>query len=180
MKKTIHRWFWIWDYDIEEAWLNEMAASGLELTAVGWCTYHFDEGLPGEYIYRIELLPRLPIHPQSQQYISFIEDTGAECIATFMRWAFFRRRSELGGFDLFSDTDSRLKQLLQILMLLGSINLMNLSNTINMAHRWTESGNSAYLAILTLCAILEPFLVYGLAKVSLKYRKLKRARRLFE
>ena len=27
-RKTMTRWFWVWQFEKEEAWLNEMAASG--------------------------------------------------------------------------------------------------------------------------------------------------------
>jgi hypothetical protein len=27
-RKTITKWFWVWQYEDEEKWLNEMAAGG--------------------------------------------------------------------------------------------------------------------------------------------------------
>ena len=60
MKKTIYQFFSVWDYDKEETWLNDMSAKGLLLHSVGFCKYTFEEGDPGKYIYRLELLnPRL-------------------------------------------------------------------------------------------------------------------------
>lgn len=26
MRRTVHKWFWVWDFDKEEKWLNIMAA----------------------------------------------------------------------------------------------------------------------------------------------------------
>ena len=63
-------------YDKEEAWLNEMAAKGLMLVHYSWCTYFFQEGIPGEYTYRLELLENLPSHPESQRYLDFMRDAG--------------------------------------------------------------------------------------------------------
>ena len=34
MRKTIRKWFWTWDFEKEEKWLNEMAAQGLALVGV--------------------------------------------------------------------------------------------------------------------------------------------------
>ena len=31
MRQVVHKLFFIWDYEKEEAWLNEMAAKGLAL-----------------------------------------------------------------------------------------------------------------------------------------------------
>ena len=32
MEKTIKKWFWVWEFDKEEQWLNTMAQSGWVLT----------------------------------------------------------------------------------------------------------------------------------------------------
>ena len=52
MRTIIRKWFWAWDFDKEEAWLNEMASEGLALVSVGWCRYEFEPCEPGEYIVR--------------------------------------------------------------------------------------------------------------------------------
>ena len=40
-RKTIRKWFWIWDFEKEEDWLNEMAMNGWVRDSVGGCTYHY-------------------------------------------------------------------------------------------------------------------------------------------
>ncbi len=37
MRKVIHKGFFVWNFDKEERWLNEMAAKGLALISVGFC-----------------------------------------------------------------------------------------------------------------------------------------------
>ena len=74
MRKTVRKWFWVWDFDKEEQWLNEMAAQGLVLVDVGWCKYVFEDSVPGEYQVRLELLENQPSHEESQKYIRFIHD----------------------------------------------------------------------------------------------------------
>jgi len=106
MKHIIRKAFW--NYEKEEKWLNSLSAKGLAMTDYSWCRYVFEETLPGEYIYRIELLEKPAPHPESRQYIAFIEDTGAEFVASYMRWAYFRKKAEDGPFELFTDIDSRL------------------------------------------------------------------------
>ena len=56
MKRVMHRLFWAWDFDREEDWLNAWAARGLALVDVCGIRYVFEEGAPGEYEYRLELL----------------------------------------------------------------------------------------------------------------------------
>ena len=38
-RKTMTRWFWVWQFEKEEEWLNEMAASGWVLESVGSVSY---------------------------------------------------------------------------------------------------------------------------------------------
>ncbi|WP_169797606.1 DUF2812 domain-containing protein [Neobacillus fumarioli] len=46
----------------------------------------------GDYIYRLELLKHPLKHPDSKDYISFMEEMGAELVATYHRWVYFRKK----------------------------------------------------------------------------------------
>lgn len=104
MKYVIRKAYW--DYEKEEAWINQMAAKGMALIDYSWCRYLFEDCQNGEYIYRIEMLENLPSHPESQAYIRFMEENGVECVATYIRWIYFRKKAEDGPFDIYSDKDS--------------------------------------------------------------------------
>lgn len=106
MKHVVRRAFI--DYEKEEKWLNEMAAKGLAMTDYSWCRYVFEDTPPGEYTYRLELLENVTIHPESRKYIEFLEETGVEQVASYMRWVYFRKKTKDGPFDLYSDIDSKL------------------------------------------------------------------------
>ena len=56
--KVVYRFYS--DYEKEERWLNEMASRGWHLVRYRLGGYHFEQGEPGEWIYRIELLPADP------------------------------------------------------------------------------------------------------------------------
>ena len=70
--KTIRKWFWVWEYEKEERWLNEMALEGWALQSVGWCRYTFERTEPGEYTIRLEM--RAP----DESYLDFMRESGAE------------------------------------------------------------------------------------------------------
>ena len=53
-KKTVRKWFWAWDFEKEEQWLNTMANSGWLLDGVGWCKFRFVACEPGTYTVRLE------------------------------------------------------------------------------------------------------------------------------
>ena len=52
-RKTVTKWFWVWQFEKEEEWLNEMAANGWVLESVGFCRYTFVRCEPGTYSVRI-------------------------------------------------------------------------------------------------------------------------------
>lgn len=107
MKHVVRKAYW--DYEKEERWLNEMSARGMAMTDYSWCRYVFTDAPNGQYIYRIELLENLPTHPESIAYLRFLEESGVECVSTYMRWAYLRKPAAEGAFDLYTDLDSRIK-----------------------------------------------------------------------
>lgn len=112
-------------YDKEEVWLNEMAAKGLMLVHYSWCTYLFQEGTPGEYIYRLELLENLPDHPESQRYLDFMRDAGAEPVCFWMRWVYFRKKAADGPFEIYSDASGKLAHYLRVNRFMRVLFIMN-------------------------------------------------------
>ena len=182
MKKVIHKWFWAWDFEKEEQWLNEMAAKGLVIQSVGLGKYTFDECLPGEYCIRLEMLKNLPTHPESEKYISFVEETGAEQIASFTKWVYFRKKTADGPFELYSDNSSKIKHLSRIIWLLLPISFLNLvagCNNLYMAiTEFSEISNINYFGVINL--ILAFIGLLGCYKLYKKRKKLKQESDIFE
>lgn len=129
-KKTVFKLFFVWDFEKEERWLNEMAQEGWVLDNTGFSFYTFVRCEPGEYIIRLEMNP-------SSDYRAFVKELGAEYIGGCVNWVYFRRKAELGSFELLSDIDSRLTHLSQINRMLSLICLANLilgiMNSLNQA-----------------------------------------------
>ena len=114
MKRVMHRLFWAWDFDREEDWLNAWAARGLALVDVCGIRYVFEEGAPGEYEYRLELLEHTAGSSEGRCYLDFLRDLDIECVGTYGRWAYLRRPRDGAPFDLFSDIDSKIAHLRRI------------------------------------------------------------------
>jgi hypothetical protein len=117
MKHTVYRIFTVGQYEKEEEWLNEMSAKGMQLCDVGLCRYVFEEGEPGKYIYRLELLRRHPTDAQSIAYIRFMEDLGVEHVGSLLYWVYFRKKAVDGPFDLYSDISSKIRHFRRIKLL---------------------------------------------------------------
>jgi hypothetical protein len=156
MKKII--WKWYVNYEKEERWLNEMAAKGLALVRYTWCRYVFEDCKPGEYIYRIELLAHSPRHAESRKYIEFLAGMGIEHIDSYWRWIYFRKKAELGAFDLYSDIDSRMKHYRRVNLFISAVAFLNLfAFILNLVVAISDKSVINYFAggvSFTVCLIL--------------------------
>ena len=107
--KTLHRNFWVWEFEKEERWLNrKWRRRGWALQNAGFCTYTFEKTEPGQYIIRLAMLNSSP------DFDSFMEELEAQSVGHCFSWGYFRRSAQLGPFDLFSDVDSRISHLNKI------------------------------------------------------------------
>ena len=171
-RKTMRKWFWAWDFDKEEKWLNEMATNGWALCEVGFCKYTFEKCEPGEYSVRLEM------RTNDDNYISFLEETGAEYIGKCFQWQFFRKKSEHGQFDLFSDIDSRLSHLSRIHRLILTLGVINLAVGAVNLFIGTYSTRNSFVAILNL--LVATVLMYGVGRLRGKMEYLENERQLRE
>ena len=166
-RKTVRKWVWAWDFEKEEQWLNAMAASGWLLDGVGWCTYHFVACEPGSYTVRLEM------RDHDENYIAFMQETGAEYVGRMVKWIYFRKKTEYGEFDIFSDLDSRIAHLNKIGKMLSAIGFANLA--IGLANSFNPYVSVGWINLL--CATL---LMYGLGRIHEKKDALKHRRLLLE
>jgi hypothetical protein len=98
-------------FEKEEAWLNEMAAQGLNLVKPGTLRSTFETGEPGEWVYRIQLLPKDAKKPESREYLDFVASSRVEVVSARGQVAYLRKRASAGPFELFSDRESRIAYL---------------------------------------------------------------------
>ena len=179
MRKTMHKLFFVWEFDKEEKWLNEMAAKGLCLVSVGFCKYEFEDCIPGEYRICLQLLEKSPRNPEMQKYIEFLEQTGAEHIGSFTRWVYFRKKASDGDFELFSDNASRVKYLtgmLGFITLIAGLNLCIGLENLALAIFLKQAGN--YVGFLNLAIGLLG--LPGTIKLWKKRNRMRKDSQLFE
>jgi hypothetical protein len=74
--KDVIRYRVFGDFESEEGWLNDMADKGLALVRFAWGAYRFEPGEPGDWVYRIELLPRPVGDPRSREYLELLAEPG--------------------------------------------------------------------------------------------------------
>ena len=179
MRQTTHKWFWVWDFEKEEKWLNAMAAKGLSLVSVGFCKYEFEDSMPGGYRVCLQLLDKMPHHPESKKYIEFLETTGVEHVGSFTRWAYFRKKASEGDFELFSDNDSRIKYVSKVI---GFVLLITIANWIiginNVFIATSFPSPMNYFGILNI--LIGLLGTWGCIRLMRKRKKMKQEGQLFE
>lgn len=181
MRKTIHKLFFFWDFQKEEDWLNDMASIGLALVAVDGARYTFEQSEPGEFGVRLELLNNLPSHPESDQYIRFIESTGAEYIGATLRWVYFRKRKANGPFDLYSDYECRAKHLNRILAMVSPVCFLALVMAANFGRQYLSGENASFTGWIAAFEIaIFALFAFGIVKILLIKRRMKKEHALYE
>ena len=164
--KKIWKIFLVWNYDKEEEWLNEMAMNGWTLTAVGFCNYTFVKTEPGEYNIRMEM------RPHDDGYLEFLRENGVEYVGRILQWHYYRKKTSLGPFELYSDIESRIQHMDRIGKMLFAIGMANL--LIGIAN---SIGPSRLGWINLLCATL---LMYALGRIQGSKDELKKESILHE
>jgi hypothetical protein len=164
--KKIRKWFWAWEHEKEELWLNTMAQSGWVLEKIGYATFYFTPCQPGEYTVRLEM------READEGYIPFMEETGAEFIGKVMKWHYFRKKAAFGSFDIFSDVDSKIEHFNKIANMLKAVTIMNL--VIGIAN----SLNTVKVGWVNL--LIAVLLAYGLGRIHGRIESLEKERLLME
>ena len=108
--KKLWRFYSIADYEKEEAFLNEMARAGWNLTAVGFCRYIFRRGNEGEYIYKLDMVERTESDEVKESYFNFLTDCGIRVVGDFKDWIYLQKPASEGPFDMKNDTYAKLRQ----------------------------------------------------------------------
>lgn len=178
MKKVIYRLFM--DYEKEEAWLNEMSAKGLHLVKYQFARYTFEVGQPGEYQYKIQLLEQLPSHPDSQNYLQFLEEIGVQQVDSTMRWVYLRAKTSDQINLIHPDVKCRLVQQKMIFKLFCTLLFVEfcclIPNIINLIrHQMTPT--IFFISILLLIIIV---IIRLTLRSFRKIKKLEQEAMIFE
>jgi hypothetical protein len=120
MKKTVRKIFFVWEYEKEEQWLNEMSKQGWQLTKATFGKFRFESGTPDEYTYRLELLDKSLSSKENTSYLNFLQDTGIEMVGECRQWIYLRCKTANGGFEPTNRTLYTLTHLLKIQEFIGT------------------------------------------------------------
>ncbi|MDO3409984.1 DUF2812 domain-containing protein [Saccharibacillus sp. CPCC 101409] len=175
IKKEIKRIRWFFDHEKEEAWLNEMAGAGWNLTRMYARRYAFERGTPGEYRYGMLLLDAAPMLSRgAREQLGFVQGGGAQYVTRCLRWAYFRRRADEGVFRLYTDRSSQAANYRKAALTAGLLGVGNAALAAGSAARGTADTLTLLGAAVSL-----PFLWMMFVYIS-KIRRVKRESGLYE
>lgn len=110
MTKKVWNFFTIAQWEEEEQWLNEMARNGYNLIGVKcFVRYIFEQGTPGEYIYKLDLPDNLEHGMDGKAYCNFLAECGIDVVCKQKQWLFLRKKAADGPFNEQGDMFAKLK-----------------------------------------------------------------------
>ena len=166
-RKTVKKIFHDWELEKEEEWLNGMAMSGWVLDSVGFCKYNFVRCEPEEYTVKFQF-----IEDYNDEYKNLIKENNIEYIGkNLCGFRYFRKKTEFGELNLFSDIDSRITHLKKYGTMVMSIGIANISIGIT-------NDNSFFIS--TFNFLFGALMMYTLGRIHEKKEALERERLLHE
>jgi hypothetical protein len=174
--------FWAWQFEKEEAWLNENSKEGQHLVAVSplQIKYEFDQDPSKEYTYRIEFLDDLPSSRKGRDYLEFLEELEVEQIGSYLRWVYLRKDKDKGEFELHSDLDSKIKHFKRVRVLFLVLLPMIIINMINMINLFNRTKNLFSFLAAGLTIIVAMLFITGFSSMSSKIKELDLNKNIWE
>ncbi|WP_051689164.1 DUF2812 domain-containing protein [Butyrivibrio sp. AE2032] len=192
MRRVIHKLFWIWQLEKEQAWINEMASHGYSLEHAGRLTFEFEETEPNKYIYKEIFLKGGGESAENLKYFKFLEEMGIKVVCYINYpgtcWVYTRALKEEypDGIELYSDIDSKINYqkvmagyLIFVIAFTLFAALLNTSIVVSSLLR-----NNMLMTLNLICAILMLALcvasVIAAVKAFIKIGNLKKERKIHE
>jgi hypothetical protein len=174
-------WFWPWQDEQEEAWLEKKSQAGWHLQSVHLpCVYIFVKGEPTQYIYRLDY--QRAEKGKLLEYQQIFQDAGWEYLGEMTNWRYWRNQA-VNGFipEIFSDLDSKLKKYKRILgymaFFLVLLVFMGL-NLLNHGLRFDADTPALFFAIYLvaglLYALVIPMYVVIVVQILRRINRLKK------
>jgi len=169
-KMTKFKWFWAWEDEKEEEWLETMSKKGWHLDHPGLpCVYHFIQGEARDYSYRLDF--RTGSFKSLQEYLQICNDAGWELIGRMGTWYYFRK--ECRGAEkpeFFSDKDSKVQKYRRLIIFLVILLPIMINGMFNVS-RSQSSGFFTGVRFFYIFILL--FFSYAIIRLLLRIKKLK-------
>ena len=172
------KYFTIFGFEKIAEWLNSMSDKGLQLVKADYFTYYFEDGIPGEYYYAVELVTRSV--KKDSDYFNFLEELKIERIPSPSAMTVYRRRTKEGEFNLYNDLGPLIKHFrtasLPLFIILVSQFIILASTLRSYFSIIGLFPTFNLLLIITINVVLITFIILVLIKIELTIHRLKKER----
>jgi len=100
------------DKDEEVNWLNEMSNNGYSFKRFCLGFYTFEKCERGKYLYEVDMLNSFNEYSKFKEFMS---EHDIEVMQRWYRWVYVRKLNDDTGFQLYSDTESKIAHYKRIL-----------------------------------------------------------------
>jgi hypothetical protein len=178
--QTKTKWFWPWQDEKEEAWLEALSAEGWHLSSVALMgRYTFNKGEARSYHYRLDYM--LLNKGKRAEYLQIFQDSGWEHIGEMSNWQYWRKPVAPGEtVEIFTDNESKIKKYQRILFFMIFI----LALMVFLSRSLFVDGpgfadvaslvNLIYFIARLLYAMIIPIYVVIVVKLILRINQLKK------
>ena len=167
-----YKWFWAWQDDREERWLEQMSAQGYHLVEPGFFgRYVFEQGQPIKYIYRLDFISHKK--DQMESYLQYFKDAGWEYLGDFGSWQYFRIVvDDSKNPEIYTDYASKIEKYRRILRILFVCILVYIL-PLNLSDLTTGDSNWLMRSIAILGVLLLILFSIGSYKIYKRIQELK-------
>ena len=109
--KNFLKWFWPWQDQQREEWLQRMSQNGWHLNSIGLggLVFKFTPGEKLDYVYQLDF--RQERSEQMVEYLDLYEKAGWEHVMSWNGWQYFRKRYKEGETaQIFTDNQSKVQK----------------------------------------------------------------------
>ena len=162
------KWFWAWQDDKQETWLEEMSRQGLHLQAIKpFGRYVFEQGEPKDYSYRLDFDKS---SDKDSDYFQFIQDSGWERVAEVAGWQYWRKETAEGRTpEIFTDNESKIRKYERLILGLASPAPAMFVVVLGMFKRF-PGRHPEWFVVLTISVFAAYLLYSGVNVVSILLR----------
>lgn len=168
----IFKWWWAWDYEMIEEWLERMEVGGLRLietraTGVYFC---FEKCIPTKARYCIDYQTKL-----TPDYMTIINDDGWKLYQVGAGWYILRKEYQEERPNLYTDFEgliARNKSLLTLMVALLFIEFLAIGSMIWDTYRFPNSSKLAITCIFG--SLIIAFFAFGITNLALQINKFRK------
>lgn len=170
----ITKWWWAWNYEEMEAWLEEMEQSGYKLDKVGFfgIVFYFTNSQPKQARYCIDYQ-----HKITPEYLNLLQDDGWQLYQMGAGWYVCRKEYQQERPHLFSDYDSAIERNQKLIGLMLCCFAPLISTGPILMERLSHRTFSLFSGtVIVLYILMMMFYIFSLGKLmsTIKLLKIKK------